>query len=107
MRAIYILRAQRAFSAAARPLKLTVRRPEMLQPLLLESILMCPNCGATTAELMPMDACIYFHECVSCHAMLRPRAGDCCIFCSYGSVKCPPIQQASSCCDAAAEPSHK
>jgi hypothetical protein len=23
---------------------------------------------------------------------LRPKAGDCCVFCSYGSVPCPPIQ---------------
>lgn len=28
--------------------------------------------------------------------MLRPKAGDCCVFCSYGSVKCPPIQLAGS-----------
>jgi hypothetical protein len=26
-------------------------------------------------------------------AQLRPKPGDCCVFCSFGSVKCPPIQE--------------
>ena len=30
-------------------------------------------------------------------AHLRPRSGDCCVFCSYGTVKCPPIQADSGC----------
>ena len=29
---------------------------------------------------------------------LKPLAGDCCVFCSYGDVKCPPIQQGDGCC---------
>jgi hypothetical protein len=82
-----------------------VRPPDMSQPLVLESALTCPTCGATTMELMPMDACVYFHECVGCHSLIRPKAGDCCVFCSYGSVRCPPIQRGSSCCSAPAAPS--
>ena len=31
-------------------------------------------------------------------APLRPKPGDCCVFCSYGTVKCPPIQQQRGCC---------
>ena len=27
-----------------------------------------------------------------------PNPGDCCGFCSFGSVKCPPIQAPKSCC---------
>jgi hypothetical protein len=27
--------------------------------------------------------------------VLRPKPGDCCVFCSYGSVKCPPQQKAA------------
>jgi hypothetical protein len=23
---------------------------------------------------------------------IRPKAGDCCVFCSYGSTRCPPVQ---------------
>jgi hypothetical protein len=41
---------------------------------------------------MPMDACVVFHTCGSCDAMLRPKAGDCCVFCSFGTVPCPPMQ---------------
>jgi hypothetical protein len=29
-----------------------------------------------------------------CHALVRPKAGDCCVFCSYGSATCPPMQAA-------------
>ena len=43
---------------------------------------------------MPSDACQYFYECTGCHTLLRPKPGDCCVFCSYGSVPCPPVQLA-------------
>ena len=39
------------------------------------------------------DACQWRYECEQCHAMLRPKPGDCCVYCSYGSVPCPPIQE--------------
>jgi hypothetical protein len=29
--------------------------------------------------------------------VLKPKQGDCCVFCSYGSVPCPPIQQSQPC----------
>ncbi|MBA3897448.1 MAG: hypothetical protein H0X36_10025 [Sphingomonadaceae bacterium] len=64
----------------------------------LQSTLTCPECGAQSIETMPTNACIYFHECRSCSALLKPVAGDCCVFCSYGDVKCPPIQEGQSCC---------
>ena len=62
-----------------------------------ESVITCPQCGHRERELMPTDACQFFYDCKGCGAVLRPRAGDCCVFCSYGSVKCPPVQ-ASACC---------
>jgi len=64
----------------------------------LRSTLTCPHCGFRKEETMPTDACQYFYECTRCKVLLRPRAGDCCVFCSYGSVKCPPIQQQGGCC---------
>lgn len=63
----------------------------------LESELVCPQCGHTKREIMPTDACQFFYECESCRALLRPKAGDCCVFCSYGSVKCPPVQMKQGC----------
>jgi hypothetical protein len=66
---------------------------------ILQSELTCPHCGFASVETMPADVCLYFHQCTGCHAMLRPKSGDCCVFCSYGSVKCPPIQEAGGCCE--------
>ncbi|WP_236598863.1 GDCCVxC domain-containing (seleno)protein [Ramlibacter monticola] len=67
----------------------------------LQSRLTCPNCGHAKTETMRLDACQYFYECEQCHTVLRPKAGDCCVFCSYGSVRCPPVQaggSANKCC---------
>ncbi|MDA1089494.1 MAG: GDCCVxC domain-containing (seleno)protein [Proteobacteria bacterium] len=63
------------------------------------SELTCPECGHKKTEEMPTDACQFFYECESCKTLLKPNAGDCCVFCSFGSVKCPPIQMdADGCC---------
>jgi len=62
------------------------------------SVLTCPQCGAARREEMPTDACQFFYECTTCHVVLRPKPGDCCVFCSYGSVQCPPRQLDPSCC---------
>lgn len=62
------------------------------------SELTCPHCGHRELLTMPTDACLFFHECAGCHALMRPQAGDCCVFCSYGSVVCPPMQDGSSDC---------
>lgn len=56
------------------------------------SVLTCPHCGHAKRERMPSDACQFFYACESCHAVLRPLPGHCCVFCSFGSVKCPPMQ---------------
>jgi hypothetical protein len=63
-----------------------------MSSLIRESILTCPACGHAQAEVMPLDACQYFYECTSCGVLLKPKPGDCCVFCSYGTVKCPPKQ---------------
>ena len=56
------------------------------------STLTCPECKYKKSEIMPLDNCQYFYECKSCGALLKPKSGDCCIFCSYGSVNCPSVQ---------------
>jgi ribosomal protein L32 len=60
----------------------------------LVSTITCPKCGHQQAETMPTDACQFFYECKDCGTMLRPHPGDCCVFCSFGSVPCPPVQEA-------------
>lgn len=58
----------------------------------LETTVTCPNCGTTTPEIMPEDHCVVVYECSRCGETLRPKARDCCVYCSYGSVPCPPVQ---------------
>lgn len=62
-----------------------------------DSTITCPECGFSKKETMPTDACQWFYECSSCHVVLKPKAGDCCVYCSYGNVPCPPIQQKGAC----------
>lgn len=73
----------------------------------LESTITCPRCGHLEAEIMPTNACWFFYDCKGCDVKLRPNEGDCCVFCSFGTVPCPPIQDghigkvASACCEGA------
>jgi hypothetical protein len=65
----------------------------------LQSLLTCPRCGHQKIETMPTNACQFFYECENCNALLKPKPGDCCVFCSYGTVKCPPVQAGDkNCC---------
>jgi hypothetical protein len=68
--------------------------------MVLESTITCPACGHAQPEIMPTDACQFYYECSACHTLLRPKPGSCCVFCSYGTVACPPIQAAQPCCGA-------
>jgi len=64
----------------------------------LESTITCPICGHEETETMLTNACQFYYQCEGCNELLRPLSGDCCVFCSYGSVKCPPIQLGDGCC---------
>mgnify|MGYP003982769971 CR=1 FL=1 len=64
----------------------------------LKSELSCPSCGYKIIEEMPTNACQFFYECVNCKTVLKPKEGDCCVYCSYGTVPCPPIQENKPCC---------
>ena len=57
-----------------------------------KSILTCPDCGYKKEEEMPIDACQHFYTCTDCRTFLKPKSGDCCVFCSYGTIPCPPKQ---------------
>ena len=71
----------------------------MQKEIILESEITCPKCGHKEVETMPTGACQFFYECKGCNEVLSPKKGDCCVYCSYGTVKCPPIQEnGKSCC---------
>ncbi|HXS55951.1 MAG TPA: GDCCVxC domain-containing (seleno)protein [Hanamia sp.] len=57
--------------------------------ILLNSTITCPYCGYSKEETMPVDSCQYFYRCEKCKNLLKPREGDCCVFCSYGCKKYP------------------
>ena len=57
-----------------------------------KSVIKCPECGFKKEEEMPLDRCEVLYKCEKCGAVLKPEDGDCCVFCSYGSEKCPPMQ---------------
>jgi hypothetical protein len=65
---------------------------------ILKATLTCPECGKSSRERMPTDACQYFYDCPHCKALLKPKPGDCCVFCSYSDVKCPPMQDGGCGC---------
>jgi hypothetical protein len=59
----------------------------------LMSVLTCPYCGFKKEEAMPVDQCLIFYDCPSCKKKISPKEGDCCVFCSHGSAKCPSMQK--------------
>ncbi|MEK7185909.1 MAG: GDCCVxC domain-containing (seleno)protein [Patescibacteria group bacterium] len=58
-----------------------------------EAAITCPRCEAKQKEKMPQDSCQYFYKCKHCGEVIRPRKGDCCVFCSYADTKCPSEQE--------------
>ena len=60
------------------------------------STITCPICDAARRETMPADTCVIAYQCTACGARLRPKPGTCCVFCSFGSTPCPPMQRAAA-----------
>ena len=63
-----------------------------------ESVITCPHCGHSKEEAMPENACVVAYECTGCGVDITPVEGSCCVFCSYGTEKCPPRQKGEDCC---------
>lgn len=58
----------------------------------LKSDITCPKCGHKKTETVPTDVCLIKYSCEKCKTVLFPKDGDCCVFCSYGTHKCPSKQ---------------
>lgn len=63
-----------------------------MKNIIVESTVTCPYCGHEEIESMPTDNFMFLYECKSCGNLLIPKLGECCVFCCYGSVKCPAVQ---------------
>jgi len=69
--------------------------------MILESNITCPECGHIQQETMPENHCQYFYDCKGCAVVIKAKQGDCCVYCSYADIPCPPVQIAgASCCGA-------
>ena len=68
----------------------------MEKEILLESTITCPMCGHKELEVMPTDSCQWYYECKACNTLLKPKNGDGCVFCSYATIPCPPIQKSNN-----------
>jgi hypothetical protein len=56
-----------------------------------------PTCGHTATETMPTDACPFLYDSAAAALGLNPSR-ETAVFCSYGTVPCPPIQKNGKCC---------
>ena len=61
----------------------------------LTATITCPFCGHSKTETMRTDTCQHYYRCDACHAVVSPKAGDCCVYCSYADSACPPKQEAA------------
>ena len=52
----------------------------------------CPECKHTKTEKLPTEVCQVSYTCENCKKVLHPDDGDCCVFCTYGTHKCPSKQ---------------
>ena len=66
---------------------------ETLGGIQLETTLKCPHCGVEQRATMPMSGKKMAQDCRYCYKPMAAKEGSHCVFCSYGSVKCPEVQQ--------------
>jgi hypothetical protein len=46
------------------------------------STLTCLDCGHVETKTMPTDARQFFYDCKGYGVVLKPKPGDCCLYCS-------------------------
>lgn len=57
------------------------------------TVIKCPSCGYFQMETMPDGEPVVQWKCPNCGKIAEPRDGDDCVYCSYGSVRCPTAQR--------------
>ncbi|WP_397392316.1 GDCCVxC domain-containing (seleno)protein [Polynucleobacter sp.] len=57
------------------------------------SLITCPNCQGHEILEIPRGTSQHLYRCPSCSTILKPKSGDCCVFCSFGSVDCSSSEQ--------------
>ncbi|WP_370629127.1 GDCCVxC domain-containing (seleno)protein [Polynucleobacter sp. 15G-AUS-farblos] len=59
----------------------------------LSSKITCPHCNATEVLSIPKGSSQHLYRCMMCSAILKPKSGDCCIFCSFGDLDCSSAER--------------
>jgi hypothetical protein len=57
-----------------------------------DCVVTCPVCKTQVQETMVSETPKLIYHCPVCLTWLSPKKGDHCIYDSYGSLNCPPIQ---------------
>jgi hypothetical protein len=57
-----------------------------------DCVITCPVCKTKVQETMSSETPKRVYHCPVCLTWLSPKKGDHCIYDSYGSVNCPPLQ---------------
>lgn len=70
-----------------------MNNPVVRNPTALKSTIACPQCHHQQEEPLFENSCLYFYECKHCGEVLKPKEGDCCVHCSYGTEVCPPLKK--------------
>jgi hypothetical protein len=60
--------------------------------LVVKTRIKCPYCGIEKGEEMPLYIRTRSYLCEYCKKTIEPKKNECCVFCSYGSIKCPQAQ---------------
>lgn len=68
-------------------------RKWMAEVIKIKSTLTCINCGHKKRGTMPGYASQTEYRCNNCNSTIAVKQSDCCVYCSYGSVPCPPEQR--------------
>ena len=64
----------------------------LVMEVLYKNCLVCPECGAKQKVEMLETGYSYAYQCDSCLEIIEKKEDDCCVYCSYGEVKCPSEQ---------------
>jgi hypothetical protein len=59
----------------------------------INSVITCPHCEASELLQIPAGSSQRFYRCQACDGILKIQSGDCCIFCSFGSIGCTSSEQ--------------
>lgn len=59
-----------------------------------ESTLVCPRCNHGERMMMAENSSLVVHVCQSCGLEMHRLPGNCCLFCTWGTVPCPTAQRA-------------